>query len=260
MRDRVLALEGVHNFRDYGGYTARDGAKLKVGRLFRSGQHVDATPDDLETIGQLNISKIIDLRGNSERVRFPCARPLNFAAEVLFAEGETAGAGHAPHVEAARQVTNAAEAHAAMVRLYDSMPFRPRLIEVFQLYFSALADSSSATLLHCLAGKDRPGLAAGLFHRLVGVHPDDVMADYLLTNEAGNMERRIAAGAETVRANFGHAIDDDAVRTLMSVHPEYLDTAFAAIEREYESIDAYARDVLAVSDEKREAIASQLLT
>ena len=137
MRDRVLALEGVHNFRDYGGYTARDGAKLKVGRLFRSGQHVDATPDDLETIGQLNISKIIDLRGNSERVRFPCARPLNFAAEVLFAEGETAGAGHAPHVEAARQVTNAAEAHAAMVRLYDSMPFRPRLIEVFQLYFSA---------------------------------------------------------------------------------------------------------------------------
>ncbi|WP_219893144.1 tyrosine-protein phosphatase [Aquisediminimonas profunda] len=259
MRDRVLTLEGVHNFRDYGGYITRDGAKLKVGRLFRSGQHVDATPEDLEIISQLNIATIIDLRGNSERVQFPCVRPLNFAAQVLFAEGETAGAAHAPHVEAARDVTNASEAHAAMVRLYASMPFRPRLIEVFQLYFSALAVSKSATLLHCLAGKDRTGLAAGLLHRLLGVHQDDAMADYLLTNKAGNLERRIAAGAETVRANFGHAMGDDAVRTLMSVHPEYLDTAFATIEREHGSIEAYARDVLAVTDDKLEAIASQLL-
>ncbi|MBP7135001.1 MAG: tyrosine-protein phosphatase [Sphingomonadaceae bacterium] len=258
VRDRVLPLQGIHNFRDYGGYSTR-GGKLRTGRLFRSGQHVDATPSDLDLIAALNIEKIVDLRGNHERTLYPCLRPREFSAEVLFADGETAGSGNAPHIEAARDVATAEQAHAAMVRLYALMPFRPKLVEVLRLYFGALAESTGATLLHCLAGKDRTGLAAALLHRLVGVHQDDVMADYLLTNEAGNMERRIAAGAETVRANFGPAMDDAAIRTLMSVHPEYLETAFAAIEREHGTLECYARDVLAVSKPKLAAMEFRLV-
>ena len=259
MQDRVLPFQGIHNFRDYGGYRGRNGARLKTGRLFRSGQHVDATQEDLNAVMALNLATVIDLRGDSERAQFPCARPLGFAAEVLFAAGETAGAGHAPHIEAAREVSTAAQAHAAMVLLYQSMPFRPKLIEVFQLYFAALGQGEGPTLLHCLAGKDRTGLAAGLLHRLMGVHPDDVMADYLLTNVAGNIERRIAAGAATVRASFGQTMDDAAVRTLMSVHPEFLETAFSGIERVHGSVEAYARDVLDVSDGRLAQIESRLL-
>jgi protein tyrosine/serine phosphatase len=146
-----------------------------------------------------------------------------------------------------------------MVILYKSMPFRPRLIEIFQLYFEALNRSDGPTLLHCLAGKDRTGLAAGLLHRLMGVHPDDVMADYMLTNVAGDVERRIAAGAATVRSNFGHAMDDGAVRTLMSVHPEFLDTAFSEIERAHGSVEVYARDVLGVSEARLAQIEGRLL-
>lgn len=259
MQDRVLAMEGIHNFRDYGGYACRDGAWLKSGRLFRSGQHVDATAEDLAAVAALDLSTVIDLRGDSERALFPCARPHGFAAEVLFAPGETAGAGHAPHIEAAREVSTAAQAHTAMVVLYKFMPFRPKLIEIFRLYFEALERSEGATLLHCLAGKDRTGLAAGLLHRLMGVHPDDVMADYMLTNVAGNIERRIAAGASTVRSNFGHAMDDEAVRTLMSVHPEFLETAFTEIAREHGSLESYARDVLGVSVGRLAQIEARLL-
>ena len=50
MQDRVLPLWGIHNFRDYGGYAMRGGATLKRGVLWRSGQHVDATSDDLEAV------------------------------------------------------------------------------------------------------------------------------------------------------------------------------------------------------------------
>ena len=258
MQNRVLPFEGIHNFRDYGGYAGRGGARLRTGLLYRSGQHVDATPADLDGVAALGLATVIDLRGDSERVAYPCARPLGFAAEVLFAPGETAG-GHAPHVEAAREVVTAAHAHAAMVRLYESMPFRPKLIEIFRLYFAALAKGGGPSLLHCLAGKDRTGLAAALLHSLMGVHNDDLMADYLLTNSAGNMEARIAAGATTVRANFGQTMEEGAVRTLMSVHPEFLETAFAAIVREHGDIGSYARDVLHVSDDRLERIESRLL-
>jgi protein-tyrosine phosphatase len=260
MMNRILNLEGIHNFRDYGGYRTRSGAHVASGVLYRSGQHLDATPADLDVVAALDLATVVDLRGDSERQSFPCARPGGFAAAVMFAAGETAGGGHAPHVEAARAVESAADAHAAMVRLYESMPFRPNLIAVFRLYFEALAERDGSSLLHCLAGKDRTGLAVALLHDQLGLHPDDAMSDYMLTNTAGNMDARIAAGARVVRDNFGHAMDDAAVRTLMSVHPDYLTTAFAAIRERHGSVKDYAAEHLGMTPQRLRRIEEKLVT
>ena len=257
--DRVIAFTGIHNFRDYGGYAARDG-QLKRGVLWRSGHHAEATADDLEQVHALGLATVIDLRGDSERAGSPCLRHSQFEAKVLFHPGETASAqGKAVHEEAADEVRTAADAHAAMVRLYASMPWRPVLVGTYRLYFDALASDDGSSLLHCLAGKDRTGLAAALTHHLLGVHPDDAMADYLLTNSAGNIERRIEAGARHVRSGFGRDMDMDAVRTLMSVDAEFLDTAFAAIRAQHGSIEAYAEDVLGVSPEMTERMSRNLV-
>ena len=259
MNERILAFEGIHNFRDYGDYGARDGARIARRRLYSSAQHADATPADLDAVARLGIGTVVDLRGNSERQSFPCARHPEFSARVLFADGETAGSAHAPHVEAARQVRTAEEAHAAMVSLYETMAFRPNLVTALTLYFEAMAEEDHAHLLHCLAGKDRTGLAVALTHSLLGVHRDDVMADYLLTNIAGNIEARIAQGADVVRGNFGHDMEDAAVRALMSVHPGYLDTALRAIASAHGSVRNYAREILGVSDDRLAKIESRLL-
>ena len=259
MTDRILSLHGIHNFRDYGNYSARDGARLVAGKLFRSGQHVDATPNDLDAIAGLSLQTVIDLRGDSERMTYPCTRHADFGADVLFAAGETSEGGSAPHIAAARNVTTAADAHRAMVNLYEAMPYRPKLVEVFRLYFAALAQRDGASLIHCLAGKDRTGIAVGVFHHLMGVHVDDIRADFMLTNTAGDPERRIAAGAATVRRNFGARMEDAAVRTLMSVHPEFLETAFAVIKRDHGSVEAYADAILGVGPDQVRAMERNLL-
>lgn len=257
--DRVIPMEGIHNFRDYGGYAARDGI-LKRGSLWRSGHHSEATAADLDKVHALDIRTVVDLRGDSERALNPCLRHEEFAGNVLFHPGETAGSGgEAAHEEAAREVRTADEAHAAMMRLYNSMPWRPVLVGTYRLMFDALADREGASLLHCLAGKDRTGLGAGLLHHLLGVHPDDAMADYLLTNSAGNIEARVAAGARHVRAGFGMEMDEAAIRTLMSVHPAFLETALDAIRERHGSIEAYARDVLGVDDAKLSRIEARLV-
>ena len=258
MPDRVLRFEGVHNFRDYGGYAAAGGVRLKTGALFRSGQHLDATADDLGRIASLGLRTVIDLRGESERRDYPCARPAGFDAVVLFADGETAGGG-APHLQASVSIISAAEAHEAMRTLYRTMPFRPRLVAVLRLYFDALAEREGPSLLHCFAGKDRTGLAAALLHSLMGVHPDDMMADYLLTNSAGDIERRIAAGAPAIRARRGDNVGEEALRTLMSVDEDYLDAAFDSIREQHGTIERYAGDVLGVTPEQQRAIATRLL-
>ena len=244
MQDRVLPLSGIHNFRDYGGYQA-SGGMLRTGHLWRSGHHFEATADDLDTVHRIGIARVIDLRGDSERAQFPCLRHEEWAGQVVYYPGETAGDhGRAVHDEAASGVRTADDARAAMVKLYDMLPFRPVLVGTFRLYLQTLAEDHGPSLLHCFAGKDRTGVGAAIVHRLLGVHADDVMADYLLTNTAGNSEARIAAAATNVRASFGPSMTDDALRTIMGVQPEFLESAFAAMEREHGTFEAYAEAVL----------------
>lgn len=258
MIDRVKSLDGIHNFRDYGGYEGRNG-RLKTGMLWRSGQHGGASPADLAAVSELRLATVIDLRGDSERRDMPCLRHDDFDGLVLFAPGETAGSELAPHEQAGSGIVTADEARAAMTKLYAAMPFRPVLVRSLTLYFEALATREGPSLLHCLAGKDRTGLAVALLHRLLGIHDDDVMADYVLTNVAGNPERRIASAAESIRARYGAGITDAAIVALMSVEPVYLETAVAAILDRYPSIEAYATDVLGVDAARRDALSSGLV-
>lgn len=258
--DRILYLEGIHNFRDYGGYAVREGSRFKSGLLYRSGQHLDATPGDLAVVSGLKLETVIDLRGDSERMHFPCARAEDFNAQILFAPGETADQNtNVPHLEAAVAVTTVKQAREAMARLYKSMPFRPNLVAVLRLYFDALAMRGGAGLIHCLAGKDRTGFAVGLLHKLLSVHDDDIRADYLLTNVAGNIDKRITAGANVIRGKYGEQIEDEAIRTLMSVEAEYIDNAFAAINESYGSAVTYAEELLHVTKPKLAKIEEHLL-
>ena len=245
MIDRVFALSGIHNFRDYGGYATGGGGRLKSGVLFRSGQHIGATPDDLRAVDALDLTTVIDLRGVSERRHYPCTRSSAFCALVLFADGETAGAGGAAHAVAARDVVTADDAHAAMVDLYQFMPHRPNLQAAFRHYFNALADRDGANLVHCFAGKDRTGVVVALLHRLTGVHGDDIMADYVLTNTAGNSAARIAAGTESIRRSRPDA-SDAAVAKLMSVDPAYLHAAFATIDQDFGGAERYVTETLGI--------------
>ena len=258
MNERVRLFEGIHNFRDYGGYAARDG-RLKSGILWRSGQHGGATPADLAGVAELGIVTVVDLRGDSERQMMPCLRHDDFDGLVLFAPGETAGSELAPHEEAGRGITTADEARAAMTRLYVNMPFRDVLVRSLNLYFEALAMREGPSLLHCLAGKDRTGLAVALLHRLLGVHEDDVMADYLLTNAAGDQKRRIAAAGDSIRERYGAQITDEAIEMLMGVDAMYLDAATRSIVERFGTNERYAQEVLGVDAARRDALRARLL-
>jgi protein tyrosine/serine phosphatase len=221
--------------------------------LFRSGQHCDATSDDLALVSQIGLALVIDLRSDAERAQYPCVRPEGFAGEVLFAPGNTQGV--SSHMDAAQGVRTVAEAHQAMIELYRAMPFRPVLQHSYRLYFRRLAEQDGASLIHCLAGKDRTGLAVALLHHQLGVHQDDILEDYLLTNMAGDLERRVAAGAEAVRSNFGLDMSDAAVRTMMSVDAAFLHAAFDVIG----DVDRYCEDVLGIDQHLRHKLRLRLV-
>ena len=250
---RVLPLSGIHNFRDYGGYALPGGSRLKTGLLWRSAQHRDATDDDLARVQALGLGAIIDLRGESERADHPCRRAEGFTTPVFHGPGETAGSTTAPHLAAAQSAISGDDAAEALKFSYLGMPWRDNLLVAFGHYFDEV-EKGHSTLVHCFAGKDRTGVIVALFHRLVGVHEDDVLSDYLLTNVAGKVDERIAAGADHIRSRYGAGITDEGIRALMEVREDYLAAAFDAIVERHGSIARYSAEVLGIDQQRVDAL------
>ena len=251
-----LPTEGIHNLRDYGGYSVAGGGRVKTGLLLRSGHHADASAADLETVAGLNLRYVIDLRGDSERARHTCVRPDGFDAQVLYFEGETAGL--APHLEAAEGSIDATSAHRAMVELYGALPDREGLSSVLRDYFKALARGEGASLVHCAAGKDRTGIAADLLHHILGVHPDDAMHDYLLTNHSPRNDERIAHGMNMLGSKYGTK-DEATARVLMGVDAEFLEAARHSVTSRFGTVEAYLEQVLGVDADMRAEIKAELV-
>jgi protein tyrosine/serine phosphatase len=257
--DRVLDLEGVHNFRDFGGYAVTGGGCLKRGVLWRSGQHHGASEADLARIAALGLADVFDLRSSHERTTHPCRRPEGFAAAIHLSDDPVhVAAPHLSVVSGERKVRDAASTREGMRQNYRRIAYRPELIAMMRRQLSALAEGRGASLVNCMAGKDRTGIAVAMIQLALGVHRDDAVADYLLTNSAGDPEARIAAGAATIRA-IERAVDPEVVRVIMGVEPEWIEAAFAAVAEEHGSVEGYLREVLGVDDVLRERLREALV-
>lgn len=252
---RILTTVGIQNFRDYGGYRIAGGGQLLSGQLFRSGGHADATAEDLALVDGLGLVAIIDLRSARERNEQPCRRGPGFRAKVCFAEGYATG--RAPHTAAAEAPTAESVRH-SLEKAYRTIPFQPPIIAALRVYFETLASIDGPTLVHCAAGKDRTGIAVALLQAHLGVSMDDVLEDFLLTNSAGEIEVRMAALGPTIRGSFGEHISDDAVRTALSVEPEYLIGTFEAVDERFGSLDEYLADVIGVSSDQQMTLRERL--
>jgi len=255
---RVLKLAGVHNFRDFGGYRTSGGGRLRTGVLWRSGQHYGATDSDLDAIGALGLTAVFDLRSSVERDHRPCRRPEGFDAAVFHAaDPAQRGAPHVAAAAASREMTPQSMFE-SMCRNYERIAFRPELQDMMRRQLAVLADGDAVTLVNCMAGKDRTGIAVAMVQLALGVHRDDVIEDYLLTNTAGDPEARIAAGADSINAVRG-GMSEQVMRVLMGVEPQYLDTAFKAIEEQYGSTDRYLAEALGADDPLRDKLRAALV-
>jgi protein tyrosine/serine phosphatase len=255
---RRLALESIHNFRDFGGYAAGP-RRLKRGHLYRSASHSRATEADLEAVAALGLTTIVDLRRPEERQREPSRRWANFAAAVIANDSDEEKMVEPWPQFLARSDLSAAALHGFYHHYYSHAPFEPRMIDIFSRYFRALGEADGPILVHCAAGKDRTGMICALTHTLLGVHEDDIVEDFLLTNEAQTIERRLPLVRQYMSEAVGRTPPEEAVRISMSVAADYLHAAFAAIRDRRGSTEAYLRDDLGVDHALRAAIEGRVL-
>lgn len=255
---RHIDFEGIENFRDLGGYDTACGRGMKPGVVYRSANHGQATDADLAKMADLGITTIVDLRRRRERDREPSRRWPGFAGQVIENDIEGVEVDWAEGIAAAERV-DAAWFREDSLGFYREAPHQPRHVDLFRRYFRALGEGEGALVVHCAAGKDRTGLICALTHHIAGVHRDDTLADYLMTNNEARMTARMDFLRTYILDLTGKLVDDEGLRQAASVHPDYLDHGLSVISESHGHIDNYLAEVLGVDSALRAKIEARIL-
>lgn len=258
---RILDIPGVKNFRDMGGYVAKDGRKLAQGRLYRSGHFADLTEEAAHKVAELGISTVVDFRSGPEKERM----------QVIW---------HAPWQPKYVENPIGGNASAWIKELFDRMadaPFpadelRDQFILAFEtipianaaglkLLFDELVDGdqTGAALFHCTAGKDRTGIAGALIMSALDMPEDAIFEDFLLTNDAVDLPARALEVAGQVSERVGREVAPDAVHPLIGVEPDFLNAAFGVMAREHGSVEEYLTRAMGLTPERRTKLKARLL-
>ncbi len=238
--ERRLALEGAVNFRDLGGYDVGSGRQTSWRKIWRSDSLADLTEADLLILEPLDLHMLIDFRLPIERQRKPNRLPPG-------ATTETVEIGFVPEgtMEMLQGVfmgkIDAAGVEHALVRHYELLPVA-HSSEYAQMFAHIEAAEGRPLLIHCASGKDRTGYGAALILLALGASREVVLEDYALTDRY----RR------DLTSMFPPQTSRDAIDMLMSAKPQFLEAAFAVIDRTYGSIDAYLERELSLTAARRE--------
>jgi protein-tyrosine phosphatase len=240
---RHLNLAGASNFRDLGGYAARDGRSIRWRQIFRSNHLGHLTGDDIEVLRSLGVKSAFDFRGTEERVAALCGieeiavHSLPIEPTVVAALREILAGGTPLSPAAALEVMR--DSYRNYVRHNT-----PR----FRALFSHLLEDRAPLVIHCTAGKDRTGFACALILHTLGV-PDDVIAeDYLLTNR---FYRRDPTASSD--------LPEEVRQVLGSVQAPFLAAAFETIGADYGGLENYLSRGLGLGAAERTALEARYL-
>lgn len=253
-------MESVNNFRDFGGYKTQNGARLKKGLLYRSGDLSKATDEDLDYIASLNIRTVCDLRSEGERKmepdRIPVAKPFTFfnvpMRPVIDYHGRSLRRLFSLMFGSERRMDYEAESYQAY-REYAT-GYLPQLNALF------LRISNPANLpllLHCSAGKDRTGVVASLIQLVLGVPLATVMEDYLKSN--GNLDAYTQDAFHRLsRLGYFGIPWKKLYGPLFAARVDFINASFEQVKEEFGAIDGWLRRGLGFSEKEQLALATVL--
>ncbi len=204
---RALAWGGCLNVRDLGGLTSGAGRRVRRGALVRSDQLCRLNDGGREALLAHGVRTVIDLRTPAEVAKDPDPDWHEHGVDyvVVPQQDEQFWASIGPSRTRAERdalvLDHRAEHIAAMAR--------------------AVANAApGGVLIHCLAGKDRTGIAIALLLGLAGVSDADIAADYALSEASLAAERAAALAA---------APDDDARARIERSYDSRAETMLATL-------------------------------
>ncbi|EPY31013.1 protein-tyrosine phosphatase [Strigomonas culicis] len=229
--------------RTFATWRLQDARRTEVlyGGVFRSDTPSKIAKDKAHVLKTTyHLHRIVDFRGHDEALRAP------YSFEGIKCVPLTIDTVHT-------FITSLSSTHGRAVEAADVRKASDRVCSTFledyardlRKFFQVLLDAKGrAVMFHCTAGKDRTGIAAALLLSLLDVPKEDILADYLLSNEY--LKCSIDDGSP--HEVLGHPFTAEAVHELCSVHQSNLCHALRPAIEKYGSLKNYAKKKLSLSE------------
>lgn len=269
-----IPLEGTINTRDLGGYPASDGRHIKYKRLIRTDRLSSLTEKDIAFLVQNYQPKYdIDLRRKGE-IKIHPDKPIPgcvYINDPVSEEMDKRGKEH-PHpnyetndidinglIHYLYTISPNGDSRTAMensYRRYIESDFSQKAIAKF---FRILIQNKEGSILyHCSDGKDRAGMMTALVLLTLGVSKNDVLYDYLKTNEN-------TKGKRDFRDHYLHEVIKlpnelliQSILLVAGVSQNWFEAAYQAIQ-DFGGIQKYMREQIKLTDEEIEALKANYL-
>lgn len=259
--ERAVPLEGVLNTRDLGGLKTEDGRSVRMGQLIRSGEIDEISESSMQSLNEMGVSVVVDLRTTSEATAHPAQWP----------EGEGPVRHNFPVMENESQMiedmrasiksgTAKAEETDALFAgafSYIATDYTDEYRDLFDVLLGQ--PEGEAVLYHCSGGKDRTGVATALVLTALGVTKEDIQADFMMSNTLKDADNKAEQIAAEVNAAQGTSMTAEAVWPSLGVRESYLDEFYKSVEEGYGSVDGYLRDGLGLTDENLDTLRNRYL-
>ena len=220
MLQRHLKFAGTYNFRDLGGYPARNGSTTRWRTLFRSDSPHRLSEVDRASLIGCGLRTAIDLRQAEELAEAPNA----FAASPQVSYR---------HLPLLNDTPSMPEVLPALVEIYRSI-LDERGEQVAAVLAALAAPDALPAVVNCTAGKDRTGLIVALLLGLVGVPNEAIVADYALSGDC-------LAGVYLEEARQRAAVQGFSHDLLVLCDPDFMRATLAHLKNHYGGIEAYVR-------------------
>ncbi|WP_410879741.1 tyrosine-protein phosphatase [Myroides sp. DW712] len=233
-----IQLEGAINFRDIGGYSTKDGKKVKTNKIFRAAEISTLTDNDLRELEEKNITTVIDFRGTKEASLAPDKLWTDAHYILCPAGSETVNNG-----DAAEMIKNLKrEGNQFLLDFYGEKGvayFGDRYRTLFQ---KLAAKEDTGILYHCTGGRDRTGMATALILYVLNVPMETIERDFVASNAFLKEKKKVGESntadmyKDLVKATGLTAAELEAK---MALTPELIQTFFAVIEKNYGSVEQF---------------------
>ena len=213
--NRTFDLEGCVNFRDLGGYESNFGGHIKWRTIFRSDSLHRLTRDDVGTLSshQIRLSAGIDIRSANEVEAV--------AAGALYDEG-------APHHRIPFHRGTPLPDIPDVGKNYRTIVLENIDVALDEIFESLANPSNYPLAIYCSAGKDRTGMTIALLLRALGVSDEEIVADYVLSDDVSEILRQSA----TATGNVTHP-------NIFRAPSEAIQCFLTAVDARWGSAEAY---------------------
>lgn len=258
-----LELEKLNNTRDLGGLRTRDGRTVLAGRLIRSGHLFPASEADRIRLSGL-AELIVDFRSDREKTEHPDP-DISGAAYLHLPVFNSLAAGvsrDAKSDEAAFAMVSR-EPQAArnyMIRTYESFVSESFARQTYARFVRILLEKhEKAVLWHCTAGKDRTGFATVILLELLGVDREEILKDYLRTNEYLKEEQEQLIHMVQAQSGIRDEASREALTLLFGASEIFLNALYQKTESLFGSFEGFLEQGLDITPDKKKKLQEMYL-